>query len=237
MRYINCNARGLMSRLALMVALLAGVLSAQGQESSNEPAVGTDVTAQCSVTPSYSANGNFTFSMPAYSVLAEIEYIDVITSVTTQPTSLNLMVGAGSGNVLTVEATAAAGYELSYQWYVNTSESNEGGSEISEATEASYTVPTATAGTCYYYCVATATKTDDANVKAVAPSNVVTVTITVPTHTITVEADPKDGGTVTGGSSGTYAEGTQLELTATANEGYRFKNWTIDGIVNAIMGN
>ncbi len=230
MRYINCNAKGLMSRLALMVALLAGVLSAQGQESSNEPAVGTDVTAQCGVTPTYSADGKFSFTMPAYSVLAEIEYIDVITSVTTQPTSLNLMVGAGSGNVLTVEATAAAGYELSYQWYVNTSESNEGGSEISEATSASYTVPTATAGTCYYYCVATATKTDDANVKAVAPSNVVPVTITVPTHTITVEADPKDGGTVTGGSSGTYAEGTQLELTATANEGYRFKNWTIDGI-------
>ena len=230
MRYINCNAKGLMSRLALVVALLAGVLSAQGQESSNEPALGTDVTTQCGVTPTYSTDGKFSFTMPAYSVLAEIEYIDVITSVTTQPTSLNLMVGAGSGNVLTVEATAAAGYELSYQWYVNTSASNEGGSEISEATEASYTVPTATAGTYYYYCVATATKTDDANVKAVAPSNVVTVTITVPTHTITVEADPKDGGTVTGGSSGTYAEGTQLELTATANEGYRFKNWTIDGI-------
>ena len=47
---------------------------------------------------------------------------------------------------------------------------------------------------------------------------------------ITVAADPAEGGTVTGGSSGTYADGTRLELKATANEGYRFVNWTIDGI-------
>ena len=51
-----------------------------------------------------------------------------------------------------------------------------------------------------------------------------------PTRTITVSADPADGGTVTGGTSGTYALGTQLEFKATAAEGYRFVNWTIDGI-------
>ena len=51
-----------------------------------------------------------------------------------------------------------------------------------------------------------------------------------PTRTITVSADPADGGTVTGGTSGTYALGTQFEFKATPNEGYRFVNWTIDGI-------
>ncbi len=47
---------------------------------------------------------------------------------------------------------------------------------------------------------------------------------------ITVTADPAEGGTVTGGSSGSYADGTQLEFKEIPNEGYRFKNWTIDGI-------
>ena len=51
-----------------------------------------------------------------------------------------------------------------------------------------------------------------------------------PTRTITVSADPADGGTVTGGTSGTYALGTQFEFKATPNEGYRFVKWTIDGI-------
>ena len=55
----------------------------------------------------------------------------------------------------------------------------------------------------------------------VPPSNI---------YAITVEADPAEGGTVTGGSSGTYAEGTSFTFTATANPGYRFVNWTIDGI-------
>lgn len=52
----------------------------------------------------------------------------------------------------------------------------------------------------------------------------------VTTYTITIEADPAEGGSVTGGSSGDYDDGTQLELMATANEGYRFNNWTIDGV-------
>ena len=233
MRSINSNASGLMSRLALVVALLAGVLSAQGQESSNEPVVGDNVTALCQVTPAYSTDGKFTFTMPAYSVLAEIEYIDVITSATTQPVVMTLAVGAENGNVLTVVTMAAEGYTLSYQWYENTSASNEGGTEISGATGASYTVPTTTAGTYYYYYVATATGTDDASLKTAVASNVATVTISaspVFTHTISVEADPAGGGTVTGGSSGTYNVDTQFEFRATPNEGYRFKNWTIDGI-------
>ena len=76
MRSTNCNASGLLSRLALVVALLTGVLSAQGQGNNSEPAVGADVTALCSVTPAYSTDGKFTFTMPDYSVYAEIEYIE-----------------------------------------------------------------------------------------------------------------------------------------------------------------
>ena len=48
-------------------------------------------------------------------------------------------------------------------------------------------------------------------------------------YAITVEANPEAGGTVTGGN--TYKEGTQATLTATANTGYTFQNWTLNGNV------
>ena len=46
---------------------------------------------------------------------------------------------------------------------------------------------------------------------------------------ITVSANPANGGTVTG--AGTYDPGTTVTLTATANEGYTFTNWTRNGVV------
>ncbi len=49
------------------------------------------------------------------------------------------------------------------------------------------------------------------------------------TYTVTVSANPASAGTVTG--SGSYAEGNNVSVTATANNGYRFLNWTEDGAV------
>ena len=46
-------------------------------------------------------------------------------------------------------------------------------------------------------------------------------------YAITVSADPAEGGTVTGGN--TYEEGSNATLTATANSGYSFVNWTKNG--------
>ncbi|MBR6878723.1 MAG: choice-of-anchor J domain-containing protein [Bacteroidales bacterium] len=46
-------------------------------------------------------------------------------------------------------------------------------------------------------------------------------------YTIGVTANPTDGGTVTGADS--YVEGSTATLTATANEGYTFANWTKNG--------
>ena len=45
---------------------------------------------------------------------------------------------------------------------------------------------------------------------------------------ITATVDPEDAGTVSG--TGDYAIGATCTLTATANEGYQFKNWTLDGV-------
>ena len=48
-------------------------------------------------------------------------------------------------------------------------------------------------------------------------------------YEITVAANPTAGGTVTGG--GTYNHGASVTLTATANTGYTFSNWTKGGTV------
>ena len=49
------------------------------------------------------------------------------------------------------------------------------------------------------------------------------------TYTITVSANPSDGGTAAGG--GTFTHGQSCTVTATANTGYTFTNWTENGSV------
>ncbi len=46
---------------------------------------------------------------------------------------------------------------------------------------------------------------------------------------IAVSANPADGGTITGG--GSYDQGTAVTVSATANAGYTFQNWTENGSV------
>ena len=54
-------------------------------------------------------------------------------------------------------------------------------------------------------------------------------------YTINVTANPSNGGTVTGG--GTYNQGQQCTVTATANAGYTFANWTENGTVVSTQAN
>ena len=49
------------------------------------------------------------------------------------------------------------------------------------------------------------------------------------TYTINASANPADGGTISG--TGNYAYGQNITLTATANDGYIFANWTENGFV------
>ena len=93
--------------------------------------------------------------------------------ITTQPQNLGLTYGYDSGT-LSVEATANASHNMTYQWYINTSNSNAGGTAIDGATSASYDIPTGkSVGTTeYYYCIVT----DSVDNLAVT-SNVATVTV------------------------------------------------------------
>jgi len=51
----------------------------------------------------------------------------------------------------------------------------------------------------------------------------------LPTFTVSVSSNPTAGGTVTGG--GSYQEGESCTISATANNGYTFNNWTENGAV------
>ena len=53
--------------------------------------------------------------------------------------------------------------------------------------------------------------------------------IPLPVYNVSVSANPANGGTVTGG--GSYEEGQSCTVTATANDGYTFSNWTENGTV------
>lgn len=55
------------------------------------------------------------------------------------------------------------------------------------------------------------------------------------TYTVSVSANPTNGGNVTGG--GTYNQGQSCTVTATANNGFTFTNWTENGSVVSTQAN
>jgi hypothetical protein len=84
----------------------------------------------------------------------------------------------GETVVLAVQAQASDGRELAYQWYSNTGATNTGGTTISGATASTYEVPTASAGTAYYYCVVSEATTGATKAFADAATEACTVTVT-----------------------------------------------------------
>ncbi|MBE7013494.1 MAG: PKD domain-containing protein [Ruminococcaceae bacterium] len=76
--------------------------------------------------------------------------------ITSQPADQEVFVSNHAA--LTVKVADIKG-QLSYQWYSNTSKSNNGGTAVYGATSATYYPPTTSEGTKYYYCVITNTDT------------------------------------------------------------------------------
>jgi PKD repeat protein len=112
--------------------------------------------------------GKYTFTVEADFGLkgkATKQYtINIVPEVTPFPTITAQPVGNSSlaeGSVYTLSVTASVSgangldYQLHYQWYSNTTSSTTGGTAISGATARTYTVPTATDGTKYYYVTVT----------------------------------------------------------------------------------
>jgi len=55
---------------------------------------------------------------------------------------------------------------------------------------------------------------------------------TTKSYTVSLSVNPAGSGTTTG--SGTYQKGDSVTITATANSGYSFINWTEDGVVGPV---
>ena len=104
-------------------------------------------------------------------------------SISAQPQPLSL--ASGQTGTLTVSAAATEG-KTQFQWYSNTANSNEGGTLIEGATEATFTPPEIT-GTTYYYVAVTSVNNGRSS-EAVL-SNAVAVTYAAPAGLETPEPD------------------------------------------------
>ena len=140
--------------------------------------------------------------------------------ITTPPQSQ--IVTEGESATFTIEASGSE--PLSYQWQEST-DSGSNWKSIAGATSTSYEIATTSTDMSdhQYRCVVTAS-----GVSVV--SDAATLTVNAPTtYTISAEVDPAGAGTVKVNGSGTSATveaNSDVTLTATANEGYRFTGWT-----------
>lgn len=124
-------------------------------------------------------------------------------SISSQPSSAAVTYCNGtSATALSVTVPSASGSSYSYQWYSNAANSNSGGTLITNATSASYTPPTTSNGTTYYYCVVSGCGTSTA---ASAVSGAINV-VSCCTHTVQMYdsyGDGWNGGTMNVSVNGT----------------------------------
>jgi gliding motility-associated-like protein len=74
--------------------------------------------------------------------------------ITVQPITTQTLCQTASPATISVAASGGTGSFL-YQWYSNATNNNTSGTLISGATVSTYSPPTATVGTMYYYCIVT----------------------------------------------------------------------------------
>lgn len=104
-------------------------------------------------------------------------------AITTQPASSTVCL-SGTPNILSFTATGVIGTPT-YQWYSNIANNTTNGTAIPGETNATYSPPTSTVGTLYYYCIITLPSGGCSNIK----TNTATVTV-LPNATITTQPTP-----------------------------------------------
>lgn len=87
------------------------------------------------------------------SAVSEVIVVDDPT-VTTQPIAAQSLCQNTTPNNLEVISSGGLG-NVSYQWYVNTTNTTVGGTLLAGATLSTYTPPTTAVGTLFYYCIIT----------------------------------------------------------------------------------
>ncbi|WP_139990769.1 S-layer homology domain-containing protein [Paenibacillus paridis] len=134
-------------------------------------------------------------------------------SIGTHPADATIEVGGTA--TLSVAASVSDGGVLSYQWYSNGSNSTSGGAFVNGARSASYNVPTATAGTKYYYVIVTNTNLSVSGTKTASViSGVAQVTVNtlVNAETPSIGTQPTDASVNVGGTA-------TLNVTASVSDG------------------
>ena len=141
-------------------------------------------------------------------------------TISTQPTGQTVT----AGNPATFAVTASN--VQSYQWQQRTNSGSDWTNISENATSSTYTISSTTTDMSGYQYRCVVTSASGVSVTSVAA----TLMVNEPTtYTITANASPAEGGSVTvnnGTSPVSVAAGNEVTLTATANSGYRFTGWT-----------
>ena len=119
----------------------------------------------------------------------------------------------------------------SYQWQQST-DIGQSWSDIDGATNDTYSIEATTTSMSGYQYRCVVTSASGVSVISSAATLTVTKKTEPTTYTISAYASPAEGGSVTVNDSGTSATVTansDVTLTATANDGYRFTGWTSSG--------
>ena len=133
-----------------------------------------------------------------------------------------LTIGQNTQQTLTVEAGVTRDVDpsttVSYQWYVNTTASTEGGKAVKDANKADFTLPSGELGTFYYYVVASGEGLESAT------SKVVEVTVKAVPKSLTLTSDypytvPNASSNAYGGVTYAVKQGTQMQLRALDENG------------------
>lgn len=168
------------------------------KNTTNSNTVGTEISGAtaASYTPTLPSTAGTTYyycvvtatkdgseTITATSDVAAITVSEPYIEFTTQPKSGSYVIN-DAASALKVVAATNLGVDITYQWYSNSSATTEGATQITDATNASYTPSTSTAGTTYYYCIATAQKDGKT---LTATSSIVSVTVATAIYSYKVE--------------------------------------------------
>lgn len=144
-----------------------------------------------------------------------------------------LTIGQNTQYTLTVEAGVTRDVDpsttVSYQWYVNTTASTEGGKAVKDANKADFTVPSGELGTFYYYVVASGDGLESAT------SQIVEVTVKAVPKSLTLTSDypytvPNASTNAYGGVTYVVKQGTQMQLRVLDENGSETPViWKVDG--------
>ncbi|MBC7845308.1 MAG: gliding motility-associated C-terminal domain-containing protein [Flavobacterium sp.] len=168
---------------------IGGTLIAGATSSTYTPPVFT-ITGNYYYYATVSLSGNG--CLPATSNVAEV-IVFADPTISSQPTASQTLCQSATPLNLDVTTTGGNG-TFSYQWYSNSTNTNTGGTLIAGATSNSYTPPTNTVGTKYYYSVVSQNGTSGCSVTS---STAAIVVISAPTISQPVSSTVCQGGSPT----------------------------------------